>query len=150
MFITFFSVGAAALAGSVLFDDMVRYYRNRQLLKTAQETLSRLRSLNTDYDILLEQLEKDPNLFNRIAPATLGTEHQDANAVYPRATDEQLAAAKRAMAENGNQQSEPVMPDWLIRCGEPRRRIMLFFSGVALILTSFVCFGPIKQPRTKE
>ena len=151
MFITFFSVGAAALAGSVLFDDLVRYYRNRQLLKAAQETLSRLKSLNTDYDVLLRQLEKDPNLFNRIAPATLGVEHQDANAVYPRATDEQLAAAKRAMTKDRNQQSdEPVMPGWLIRCGEPRRRIMLFASGVALILTSFVCFGPIKQTSRKE
>ena len=151
LFTTFFSVGAAALAGSVLYDDLVHYYRNKQLLKAAQESLSRLKSLNTDYDVLLRQLEKDPNLFKRIAPATLGIEHQDANAVYPRATDEQLAAARRAMTTEHNQQSEePVMPDWIIRCGEPRRRIMLFFSGVALILTSFVCFGPIKQTRIKE
>ena len=151
LFVVFFSVGAASLGASVLCDDLVEYYRNRQLLKAAQEFLNRLKSLNTDYDILLEQLEKDPNLIKRIAPATLGTEQQDVNTVYPRATPGQLAIAKRVLAANPNQKFvEPAMPEWLTRCSEPRQRILLFFSGGALILISFICFGPPKQITKKE
>ena len=151
LFVVFFSIGAISLGGSILCDDLVRYYRNRQLLKAAQESLDQLKSLNVDYDVLLEQLEKDPNLFKRIASATLGTEPEDADAIYPRATAEQLAVAHRVLAEDPDQQpAEPVMPGWLTRCSEPRRRMMLFFSGGALILISFICFRPGQTDSKKQ
>ena len=150
LFVVFFSIGAISLGASILCDDLVRYYRNRQLLKASQGSLDRLKSLNVDYDILLEQLEKDPNLFKRIASATLGTEPEDADAIYPRATAEQLAVAHRVLTKEPAQQpAEPPMPEWLTRCSEPRRRMMLFFSGGALILISFICFRP-SQPDSKK
>ncbi|MHC4556257.1 MAG: hypothetical protein ACYTFW_03345 [Planctomycetota bacterium] len=146
LFVLFFSIGAASLSASILCDDLVQYYNNRQLAKAAQQSLEQLKSLNTDYDILLEQLEKDPNLVKRIARATLGIEPEDPNTVYPRATAEQLAAARRALTEDPNRKSAvgepPLLPEWLSRCREPRRKTMLFLSGVALILTSFICFTP--------
>ena len=160
LFVVFFGIGAAALSVSILCDDLVQYYRNRQLLREAHVSLERLKSLNTDYNILLERLEKDPNLIKRIARATFGAEPEDPNTVYPRATAELLAAARRILAEGPNQPSavearhsrsaaltgEPsVLPDWLSRCREPRARVTLFFSGVALILISFMCFGPEKS-----
>ena len=57
LFAVFFSIGTAALAGSILRDDLLRYYRNKQLLRSAEETLNKLESLNADYDALLKQLE---------------------------------------------------------------------------------------------
>ena len=151
LFVIFFSIGAASLGVSILCDDLVQYYRNRQLLKVTRQSLNRLESLNTDYDALLEQLEKDPNFIKRLAPATLGTEPEDTNAVYPRATPEQLAAARKALMEDPNDQSAgPMLPEWLTRCSEPRRRITLFIAGSALILISFTCFATAKQTATKE
>jgi hypothetical protein len=151
LFVIFFSIGAASLGISILCDDLVQYYRNRQLLRVTQQSVNRLKSLNTDYDVLLEQLEKDPNLIKRLAPATLGTEPEDANAIYPRATPEQLAAARMALTEDSNDQSAgPMLPEWLTRCSEPRRRMTLFVAGSVLILISFTCFAPAKQPTTKE
>jgi len=151
LFAFFFSSGAASLGGSILCDDLVQYYRNRQLLKAAQQYLDRLNSLNTDYDGLLRQLETDPNLVKRIAPAALGTKLQDANTVYPRATARQLAAARKALAEAPSRyQTEPTMPTWLRRLREPRRRIMLFFAGAGLILTSFICFAPVGNKPQKS
>jgi hypothetical protein len=152
LFVLFFSIGAASLSSSILCDDLVQYYQNKELLVQAQQSLSRLRSLNADYDVLLAKLEEDPNLFKRLAPATLGPDPNlhDSNTVYPRATAEQLAAAHRAlMAEPNESAAGPAagaaMPKWLIRASEPRRRTMLFVCGVVLILTSFVCFRPAKQ-----
>ncbi|MGB2865691.1 MAG: hypothetical protein WBC05_20335, partial [Sedimentisphaerales bacterium] len=85
LFILFFSIGAASLSSSVLCDDLIQYYQNKQFLREAQESLDRLESLNTDYDVLLERLEEDPNLvIDRLAPATLGTQSEDPNTVYPR------------------------------------------------------------------
>jgi hypothetical protein len=144
LFFLFFSIGAASLSSSILCDDLIRYYRNKQLLKTAQDSLSRLESLNTDYDALLKQLEEDPNLVvERLAPVTLGTESEDPNTVYPRATSQQLAAARKALMEESDRKpAEVPMPQWLRRCSEPRNRLLLFISGVVLVLISFVCFRP--------
>ncbi|MFB0551744.1 MAG: hypothetical protein ACETWQ_00385 [Phycisphaerae bacterium] len=151
LFVIFFSIGAASLGISILCDDLVQYYRNKQLLRVTQQSVERLKSLNTDYDVLLEQLEKDPNLVKRLAPATLGTEPEDANAVYPRATDEQVAIIKNSLKRDSNEQSAgPALPQWLTRCSEPRRRMTLFVAGSVLILISFTCFAPVKQTPPKK
>jgi hypothetical protein len=151
LFAVFFCIGAASLAISILCDDLVQYYRNKQQLMVTQQSLKKLESLNADYDVLLEQLEKDPNLVKRLAPATLGTEPEDANAVYPRATPEQLTAARRALTQDPNDQSAgPMLPNWLTRCSEPRRRITLFIAGSFLVLISFTCFTPKRQSKAKQ
>jgi len=144
LFFLFFSIGAASLSSSILCDDLIQYYQNKQFLRAAQESLDRLRSLNADYDVLLERLEEDPNLIvERLASATLGTKADDPNTVYPRARSRQLAAARKALMEDSNNRTaKAAMPQWLKRCSEPRSRILLFVSGVVLVLTSFVCFRP--------
>jgi hypothetical protein len=152
LFIIFFGIGTAALAVPILYSDLLEYYRNKQLLISAEETLRQLESLNADYDALLKQLEEDPNLLERIAPATLGTEPADSNTVYPNVTVEQLDAARKVLAQDLRQQSSggAGVPYWIVRCSEPSRRIILFLAGALLILISFVCFGPAKQkPRER-
>jgi hypothetical protein len=146
LFVVFFGIGTAALATSILYDDLLRYYRDKQLLMSAEETLNKLESLNADYDALLKQLEENPELLERIAPATLGTEHNDSNTAYPKVTAEQLDAARKVLAEDSRQQSSRAgVPEWIIRCSEPSRRITLFLAGALLILVSFICFGPAKE-----
>ena len=151
LFVVFFSIGATALSGSILCADLLRYYHNRELLEAEKDLSNQLKSLNADYDALLEQLEKDPNLIKRIAPATLGMEHNDVDTIYPKATAEQLAAARKALTEEmGLNTTDAAMPKWLTRCREPRRRTMLFFASAGLILVSFICFGPAKEKSREE
>jgi len=144
LFFLFFSIGAASLSSSVLCDDLIQYYQYKQLLRDEQASLGRLESLNADYDALLKRLEEYPNLVvDRLAPATFGTQSNDPNTVYPRATSRQLAAARKALMEESNRKpAEVAMPPWLRRCSEPRNRMLLFVSGVVLVLISFVCFRP--------
>jgi len=147
LFIVFFGVGAASVGGSLLCDDLIRYYRNRQILRQAEELTDRLESLDADYEALLMKLEDDPNLIERLAPAALGADHNDPNTVYPRATAQQLIDAKKKLADAAEQEpNQPQMPACLIRCSEPRLRISLFACGTALIILSFICFGPAKTP----
>lgn len=141
LFVLFFSAGAVALGGAVLSDDLIRYCRNQQLLSEGRIALERLESLNREYDALLAQLENDPNLLRRIAPATLGTEPADPCAVYPRAKARELAAARKTLLEQaGRPAAPPAVPQWLERCCEPRRKIALFIAGAGLVLISLVFF----------
>jgi len=151
LFIVFFSIGAAALSVSILCGDLVRYYRNNQLLRAAEESLRRLEALNADYGALLEQLEKEPNAVKRIAPATLGTEPEAEDTIYPKATAEQLAAVREALREEaGHGIGGPAMPNWLVRCSEAPQRIILFLAGAFLILISFICFGSVSRKANKD
>jgi hypothetical protein len=142
LFVVFFSIGAAAMYVSIICDELIGHYHKRQLLKARQEDISQLKSLNADYDALLERLKNDPNLRERLRRAVLGTEQENEDTIYPKITPEQLDAARRALTEDPNQQvSEPVIPAWLKRSSEPHRRVMLFVSGAVLILISFAWFG---------
>lgn len=141
LFVLFFSAGAVALGGAVLSDDLIRYWGNRQLLSEAQAAIERLESLNQEYDALLAELERDPNLLRRLAPATLGTAPSDPCAVYPRARAHELATARRALLTQIEPESaQTAVPQWLERCSEPRRKIALFIAGAGLVLISLVFF----------
>lgn len=151
LFAVFFSVGTASLTTSVLCEDLLRYYRYKQLLTQAEQNLKKLKSLNKEYDALLENIQSDPNLPDRAAMAVLGQRSAEPNAVYPKASPQQLAAVKQALAEiNESQLIEPAEPNWLKRIAEPPKRLTLFIAGAALVLISFVCFGPARTTRTEE
>jgi hypothetical protein len=145
-FVVFFSIGAGALGVAVLCDDFVQYCRDKHLVKEAQSSVQRLKSLNADYDGLLEQIENNPDLLKRIAPVTLGTQPDDSNAIYPKARAQELAVARKAVVEQTDQElADAPVPAWLQRCSEPTKRIILFIAGAGLVLISLVCFTPEEQ-----
>jgi len=142
-FVVFFSIGAVALGGAVLCDDFIQYCRDKSLLQEGQTSLKRLESLNAEYDALLQELEKDPDLLQRIVPVTLGTEPNDPDTVYPKARAGELAIARKAlMAEAEKEPAAATIPTWLQRCSDPPKRIALFIAGASLVLISLVCFTP--------
>ena len=146
LFVVFFSVAAATLTLAILCKDLERYYHNKAVLRLGEEKLEKLKSLNEDYDILLNQVASDPNLVERLGPATLGREPTKADTVYPKAHAEQLAAAKKALiAEQDEKVEEPEIPKWLSRCNEPVKRIGLFITSGVLVIISFVCFNPMRK-----
>ncbi len=146
LFVLFFSVGVVALTVSVLSEDLLRYYRNNYLLRVAEKSLKQLDALNADYDTLLWQLQKDPDFVKRIAPAALGAQHADADAAYPKAKAEQLAAARKVLIEDSvHKAAVPAVPRWVIRCNQRPKRIALFLCGSFLVLIAFIFFGPAKQ-----
>jgi cell division protein FtsL len=154
LFVLFFGVGVASLSCAIICEDLAQYYQNKHLLNQSEESLKRLQSLNTEYDVILEKWKQDPNLVvQRVARATLGPnalpEPEDPNTAYPRASAQLLAAARKVLNEDKNpslaEQAEPPMPRWLVRCRLRPSRITLFACGVILILTSFVCFRPEKE-----
>lgn len=149
LFCVFFAIGLSGLGLSVLCDDLVSFYSGREVLRAVEASSEKLRSLNEDYDILLEQLRDDPNLLERVARVTLGSGLEDSNAVYPKARPEELVAAREALARD-SEVSADVLPQWLERIREPRRRLVLFLSGSVLILIAFIFFGTVKTEITRK
>jgi|WetSurMetagenome_2_1015567.scaffolds.fasta_scaffold224600_1 hypothetical protein len=145
LFILFFSVGAASLGTSVLCDDLVKYYQNVQFTQSARQSVEKLEIMNEDYGSILVNLDEDPNYIKRIAPVVSGSEYLDANAAYPKATARELAMARKAFADSDEDAEKTAIPNWLSRCSQSRNKMILFFSGVALILISFVCFRPAQN-----
>jgi hypothetical protein len=146
-FIVFFSIGATVLAAILLCDDLVTLFYLKGLENQSQVNLNKIKSLITDYDIVLGQIEGNPKELARLAPATLGIEVNEPNTVYPRAAADKLAIARRALAEEPNRtEINQGVPPWLcLSCRWPRRHI-LFISGATLVLIAFVFFGPTKNP----
>lgn len=146
LFCTFFAIGLFGLGLSILFDDLVSYYQGREALRLVEVTNEKLRSLNEDYDVLLEQLREDPNLLERAARVTFGAGGDSSDVVYPKAREEELAAARAALLEDSEKSSnKAVLPEWLERFKEPRRRAALFLASSVLILIAFVFFGTVKE-----
>lgn len=146
-FIVFFSVGAAAVGCSIICDDLVKYYKNKDLLDKEKRRTARHEVLDDDYQALLHKLEDDPNVLAHLARATIGVENNDPDTAYPKATAQQLAEAKKTLAAAaGTEPNAPPVPAYLIRCSQPRLRISLFCCGCALVILSFICFGPAKPP----
>jgi len=151
LFVVLFSIGAVSLAVAVLYTDLVQYYRYNQLLLSVRQSVENLESLNARYDALLKNIEENPDILSRAAPAVIGAEPVDTNAVYPRATAEELAAAAEALDRKQNEASlEQPLPEYLQRLGRPRYRIAMFVSGCGLILIAFICFGPTQNVRRKQ
>jgi len=150
LFVVFFSIGAVALALAVLYPDLLRYYQYKQLLRSLEKSTEQLESLNTRYDVLLKNIEEDPNILSRAAPAVIGAEPADANAVYPKATAEELAAAAQALDKNQDDVStDQPLPMYVQRLAKPLYRITLFLCGCGLVLIAFICYGPTQSIRAR-
>ncbi len=150
-FTVFFAIGAGALVLSLLSERLMVNYQNRQSLQQIHKNIDRLESLNNDYNALLINVEKDPNLLKRVATVTFGIEPNDPNTVYPKSELGQLNAARKALEEEANTVSqEPNIPSWLIRCSEHNKKLALFITGGFLILISFLCFRPGKAAASNK
>jgi hypothetical protein len=150
-FVCFFGIGAASFSISILSDDLVRYYQNKQLLKSAEAAVNHLKLLNGDYDALLKRLESDPNLVSNIAPAELGTEPAETDAVYPKAGAEDIEAVRSIIAQQTPPQpDEQVTPVWVGWLGLRFFRLISFVTGFFLIIASFVFFGPVRAVEGKS
>ena len=151
LFIVFFTVGAAALCGAILSRELMKYFENTQLLEESTASVEKLESLISDYEELLRQRQDDPNLIKRIIAVTMGGEVNDPNTVYPKLTASELQAAKITLAKQQKEiKKKETIPEFIVRCNEPRRRIGLFLAGASLVMVSFICFGPVKKESKKK
>jgi len=146
LFIVFFSIGLAAVAVSILADDLNQYYTIKIQLHNTQQGNEKLSKLIDSYGEMIKHIESDPRSVERLATVTLGVEPNEAGTAYPKASRQELLAAQRALAAAAPPPPvPPVLPTWLSRSTNPLLRKLLFLAGSALILISFTCFNIGKE-----
>ena len=150
LFAFFFAAGMGTLSFSILCNDLSGYYRNKLLVKSGEQALVQLQELIAEYDILISQVENDPNFTDRAFSATFGKNGEDADIVYPELTREQLEAAKQVLLADDDLVEAPGMPGWLVRSIEPGKRTALFLAGAFLVLLSFLFFGARQEIMKKQ
>ncbi|HPD46824.1 MAG TPA: hypothetical protein P5279_08760 [Anaerohalosphaeraceae bacterium] len=152
LFCVFFTIGAGAIALSILVDpEISNYYQNRIHLARIEEGNARIRRLTEQYDAQIRQLRQDPQLLAKLQTITFGSEPVANGAVLPKASEESLNAAREALLkELKRQEQQPLTPAWVLRCKEPKNRKIIFVAGAALVLTTFIFFGttPRRRPQT--
>ncbi len=149
LFCVFFAAGAGAVALSILIDpEISNYYQSRLQLRQVEEGNVRMERLITQYDAQIQQLERDPNLLTNLQTFTFGHEPDIEGVILPKASKEELAAAKEALfAELNKQKDAQLIPQWVHRCGEPKNRKVLFVAGCGLIVITFIFFGTPRRHR---
>lgn len=150
LFTIFFSVGALGLALAMLADEFVAAYKSRASLERNVESLAQLELLIDDFQALTEQLQADPNMVQRVAAVTLGTDPNDPNTAYPHAQAAELEAARQAIEDTEEPQTDDVLPEWLERITEPSRRWALLLAGGFLVLLSFMLFARKGEPGRRD
>jgi hypothetical protein len=145
LFCLFFTVGASAIVLSVLTDEIVNFYRTRDLPDRIEADNQRTATCPaaTISNSSRSPGPRPPQTTRRslFTPPATGD-----NTVVPVATEEQLTAAGEALFKNLQSNDQPSqLPHWLLRMADEvngiKNRLMLFLAGMGLILVTFIFFG---------
>ncbi len=149
LFCIFFAAGAGAVALSILIDpEISKHYHSRPQLRQIEKGNVRMERLIAQYDAQIQQLESDPNLLAKLQTLAFGHEPDLEGVILPRASKEELAAAKEALfAELDAQSQEQLVPQWVHRCAQPKNRKVLFVAGCGLLIITFIFFGTPRRYR---
>ncbi len=151
LFCIFFSIGASAIVLSILTDEIQQLYDGRAVLQKQQADNDKIAVLIDDYDGQIRFINQDPNVLQRLERSTFGTEPVAEDTAFPRASDERLEAARKALLEEMDTKQDSPTPGWLQRCTQPRFRQSLFIAGAGLVLITFIFFGtPAKIIKKSE
>ena len=146
LFCIFFSVGAGAIALSILAEEIEIYFANRRTYARMLETNERIERLIAEYEAQIEQIEQNPEILKKLERITFGAVEGEEESEHPRAAVEQLAAARAALMEEIETKAEEKAIDrWVERIVEPKGRMRLFFAGAGLVLITFMFFGTVRE-----
>ena len=145
-FCIFFSVGAGAIALSILAEEIEIYFANRRTYAQTLEMNERIEKLIAEYEAQIEQIEKNPEILKKLERITFGAVEGEEDSEHPRAAVEQLAAARAALMEEMETKAEEKAIDrWVGRIVEPKGWMRLFFAGAGLVLITFMFFGTVRE-----
>lgn len=146
LFCIFFSVGAGAIALSILADEIETYFANRRTYAQTLEANERIEKLIAEYEAQIEQIEQNPEILKKLERITFGAVEGEEDSEHPRAAVEQLAAARAALLEEiETEKEERAIDRWVGRIAEPKARMRLFFAGAGLVLITFMFFGTVRE-----
>jgi hypothetical protein len=150
-FSLFSAIGIFSISLAVLGPEWKNLYKIQAATEQAEKNNDKIEQILQDHDVLLNRINKDPNILKRLAPVTLGEKAQEVNMPPVEITAETLAQAKAAIEQSSgdeNSKGSYEIPAWLQRATLKTSRTVLFAAGAGLVLVSFVCFSARKEKVT--
>jgi hypothetical protein len=146
LFLVFSAAGALSIALAVLGPEWKNLYELNAAITQTQQSNREIEEIIKDHQVLISQINTDPNILKRIAPLVLGAQPKDTNQPAAKITQETMARAKAVLQQQQTQDDSngPKVPKWLERSTTDYGRITLFTAGGGLIVVSFACFGKKK------
>jgi hypothetical protein len=150
-FCLFFAIGAGSITFSFLAPEMLENYKSMEALERTKINNKKLEDLIDTYDMQINMTKTDPDVLARLEEKTFGTETQFDDTTFPQASEELMKLARKALDET----EKIIVPTTTFRnyvehSSNKRNRMGLFFSGAALILIAFICFGAPKRKLAKK
>ena len=150
LFCVFFSVGAGAIALSIVADEVGIYYNNRLEHERLIAQNERIKGLISDYEAQIRYIENEPNRLSVLERLTFGNGGGEDSVSYPKASLKELTAASKSIAKEIEGSGEGEIPMWVQRCSVAKNRRVLFFAGAGLVLITFIFFGTPGRRRPIE
>ncbi len=146
-FCVFFAAGSAAIAVSILSEELYVYYNNRGRLAHLEYTNRKIEQLIPKVGEQIEQIEKDPNILNKLRPLITGKQPFADDTAFPRGEDSRIESIVDLAVERAIPDPEPQVevPAWITRTMQQRVRYSLFLAGAGLILLDFIFFGAAEK-----
>jgi len=149
-FCLFFAIGAGSMTLSFLAPEILENYRSIEQLERTEANNKKLEELIKIYDKQIDMAESDPDILKRLQQKILGTDTPQDDAAFPQASEELMQLAKKALAETEKNIAPPTkFRKYIEHSAEKNNRLGLFYSGAALILIAFICFGTPKRKPAK-
>jgi hypothetical protein len=145
-FCLFFTIGAGSIALSFLAPEILENYKSiDQLHRTEAGNVTLEERIDT-YDKQIEMAQDDPDILIRLQQKTFGIRPSQENAAFPEPSKELMQSANKAMKETENSSAAPSkLRKYIEQSADKKIRKGLFYSGAALILIAFICFGAPKR-----
>ncbi len=152
VFSVFFLAGSGAVVLSILSEpELHTYYKNRAALVRIQQQNEKIISLTCQYDTLINRIESEPNLLNRLIPLTFGQKPHATDTAFPqvRTPALQIETEKLLKQIKDDSPADPI-PAWFKRLASPKIRRGLFLAGAGLVLITFIFFGITEDKRNTQ
>ncbi len=152
LFGIFFLTGTGAIVLSILAEpELKEYYQSRAALAQIQQQNKKILSLTGQYETLINRIESEPNILDRLIPLTFGHKPRAADTAFPRVQNHSLQTeTEKLLKQIENTHPVEPIPAWFARILEPNIRRGLFLSGAGLILITCIFFGTAKGKQHHE
>lgn len=137
------------MALSFLAPEWNENYKSIDQVRRLEASNPKLKERIDTYDKQIQTLENDPGILTRLAEKTLGIDTHNENEAFPQPSNELLEIANRALSEvEKTDAPKTKLREYIERCADKKTRKGLFYSGAALIMITFICFGAAKRKQT--
>ena len=150
-FCLFFAVGAGSMTLSFIAPELLKNYESIDQLRLTEAGNEKLVERIDTYDTQIEMAKTDPEILIRLEEKIFGTESTHENAAFPQSSEGLTKLARKALDETDQNVTPPTkFRKYIEHSADKKNRLGLLYSGAALILIAFVCFGLPKRKKLKN